>query len=202
MVQTDLSFTLSVLVPIMFVLVFETAGKARTLDLYELLPSEDPRPRTGWEASVAALLTRLLPGVERGQHIPRFGHFNSLYAVSRVILLYGAGLVGYGLDGDARFVLGISIFVMLGVLPLIEIDEYRHIDNRSTVPRSVRIHAVGYLIPFLFIYALGQALARSVPFPVVILLGLVFVLIPSVIVTVYFSTTLERELRENQPKLT
>jgi hypothetical protein len=199
MVQTDLSFTLSVLVPVMFVLVFEIAAKARALDLYKLLPNEEPHPRTGWEASVATLLTRILPRLEPDQHIPRFGHFGSLHAVSRVILFYGAGLVGYGLDGDARFVLVFAIIVMIGVLPLIEIDEYRHIDTRSTFPNSVQVHAIGHFIPLFTASFLGEAMAKGIFLPMVILLGFVLVLIPSIIVSVYFSTILERELRENRP---
>lgn len=202
MVQADLSFTLSVLVPIMFLLVFEVASKARTLDLYELLPSDELHPRTSWEASAAALLTRNLPGLEPNQHIPRFGHFGSLHAVSRGILYYGAILVGYGLDGDARFVLGFAIIVMMAVLPLIEIDEYRHIDNRSIFPRSVRIHALGHFIPLVVAPYLGQAVARDTSLLLVALFGLVFVLIPSAIVSVYFSAILERELRNNRSKLT
>jgi len=200
-VQADLSFTLSVLVPIMFVLVFEVAGKARRLDLYELLPNAEPRPRTGWEASVGTLLNGILPRLEPDQHIPRFGHFGSLYAVSRIILLYGMGLIGYGLDGEAGFVLGFAIVVMMGVLPLIEIDEYKHIDTRSTLPRSVRIHAT-HLIPLWIAFGLGQ-LGRgafsSVIMFVGFVLGFVLVGISSIIVTVYFSVELERELRENRP---
>lgn len=200
MVQADLSFTLSVLIPIMFVLVFEVAAKARALDLYKLLPNDEPHPRTGWEAPVATLLTRILPRLEPDQHIPRFGHFGSLHAVSRVILYYGAVLVGYGLDGDARFVLSFAIVVMIGVVPLIEIDEYRHIDTRSTFPDSVQFHAIGHFIPIVTASVLGQGFARGVFFPVVLLLGFLFVVIPSTIVSVYFSTILERELRDNRPK--
>jgi|GEM_PF-6432944 len=199
MVQADLSFTLSVLVPIMFVLVFEVASKARTLDLYELLPNDEPLPRTGWGASVATLLTRILPRLEPDQHIARFGHFGSLHAVSQTILYYGAFLIGYGLDGDARFVLWVAIAVMMGVLPLIEIDEYRHIDTRSTLPNSARFHAIGHWIPLVIASYLGHMLAGGVFLPIVIFLGFVFVLIPSTIVTAYFSTKLERELRENRP---
>ena len=199
MVQADLSFTLSVLVPIMFLLVFEVAAKARKLDLYELLPNDEPRPRTGWGASVGTLLTRILPRLEPDQHIPRFGHFGSLHAVSQTILFYGAFLIGYGLDGDARFVLWVAISVMMGVLPLIEIDEYRHIDTRSTFPNSAKFHAIGNFIPLSIASFLGNVLARGEFLPEVIFLGFVLVIIPSTIVTAYFSTRLERELRENRP---
>ena len=199
MAQADLSFTLSVLVPVMFVLVFEVAAKARTRDLYDLLPEDEPQPRTGWEASVGNLLTRSLPGLEPDQHIPRFGHFGSLHAVSGVILFYGVFLIGYGLDGDSRFVLGIAVVIMMGVLPLVEIDEYKNIDTTSGLPDSVKYHAIGHFIPLMIASTLGNALAEGILLPVVILLGLVFVMIPSTIVTIYFSKELERELRENPP---
>lgn len=199
MLQTDLSFTLSVLVPIMFILVIEIATKARSLELYELLPNNEPRPRTGWEASVDSLLTRILPKLEPDQHIPRFGHFGSLHGVSQVILYYGAGLIGYGLEGDARLILWVAIFVMMGVLPLIEIDEYRHIDTYSTFPTSAKYHAIGHLLQLAFASFLGQALARGVSLPVIILLAFAAVLVPSAVATIYFSVRLESELRENQP---
>jgi len=199
MVQVDLSFTLSVLVPIMFVLVFEVASKARTLDLYELLPNDEPQPRTGWEESLGTFFTGILPKLEYNRHIPRFGHFGSLYAVSRVILTYGAGLIGYGLDGDSRFVLGLAIMIMMGVLPLIEVDEYRYIDTRSGFPNSARLHLIGYIIPLTIASFLGHAWSRGISPLMIIILGFLLVFIPSVIVTIYFSTILERELRENRP---
>jgi hypothetical protein len=194
MVQTDLSFTLSVLIPILFIVVLEIAGKARDVDLVRTLPDHRTRPRVGWSRKAEKIATRL-PGFDTGQHIPRFGHFGTLHAVSLTLLLYGAGLVGYALNGATRNVLALSIAVMIGLLPIVSIEEYEDIDVTSRAPNSTRVH-FAMLIPVTTSMLVGQAYAVGLPLWAVIPTGLVTVLSPTVLILMYFTVTLQRELQQ------
>lgn len=141
MPSSDLPFTLSVLVPVLFIVVVEITGIARNVDLIANLQSDSPNRHTAG-ISVNNIIT-YLPKFRRGQQIPAFGHFGTLHAVNVTILIYGVWIVNYGLDGAGRFILSMAVLIILALLPVLEVDEYREIRRKGVDPISHKIHGVG-----------------------------------------------------------
>ena len=197
MSSSDLSFTLSVLIPVLFIVVIEVAGTARSIEL-RVNSQQDPSYRHKVEQVFNDGMT-FLPKIRRGQQIPTFSYFGTLHAVNVTILMYGIAIVNYGLKGAGRFILTIAVLIMLSLLPHLEIEEYREMREKSIEPISHKIHALGSFFVESFAGGLGEAYASGVPLWLVLLFGGIFVLAPIAVIVSYFSVFLERELHRTIP---
>lgn len=197
MPSSDLPFTLSVLVPVLFIVVVEITGIARNVDLIANIQTDSPNRHTA-ERAINNFIT-YLPKFQRGQQIPAFGHFGTLHAVNVTILIYGVWIVNYGLDGAGRFILSMAVLIILALLPVLEVDEYREIRRKGVDPISHKIHGVGTFFFGALAGGLGEAYAAGIPLWLIMLFGMIFVLAPIAVVGAYFSVYLERELYKTVP---
>lgn len=192
MVEGNLATTLSIMVPVMFLVVVELAGVARGIDLRENLPEHIDRENRPWVERRIETVIHYLPGIKSDETIPTWGHFGTIHSFNVVILLYGLISVNYGMTGTARFVLSFGVAIMLALLPLIEIDEYSDLKTTRLIS-SFRVNFWGMLILTPSAGIIGSAYAEGTPL-VILAPYTVGVVIFFGFVLAYFGVFLRREI--------
>jgi hypothetical protein len=196
MTETNLSFTVSVVVPVMFIVVLELCNIARDIDLKDNLPREESFIGNHFIETWVNNLITTLPGFNKGEAIPSFGYFGVIHAVNVVILVYGIIVVSYATTGLTRYILTVAVTIMLAILPIIEIEEYRIIEQQSGRANSRRIHFWVSMMSGILFGFVGVAHSQNVPLVLVVS----FTVISLVFFTIgesYFSVTLRREIEKH-----
>ncbi|NHN40972.1 hypothetical protein G9C85_04885 [Halorubellus sp. JP-L1] len=190
---------ISLFVSLLFVVVVEIGGIARSLDLETISEQKLPPFFVG-------LFFLLDTGSQDAVGVPQLGRFNFLHGANLGILMLGFVLVSTSLTGLTRLLVSIITFVIWALLPLLEVDEYEAILIDGYRPVSYYHHAIVSLATALLIYeydslwsALAPATAPSILQPA----GLLVVCIAGYYVMLFgFLKHLERELdREDTGRL-
>ena len=193
---SDVSFSTSILIPVMFVIVLELASIARGISLRDNIPDSENAPYRPRGDLFLEKYIRLIPGFRHDEKILNYGHFGQLHGAFLVILLYGAALVGYTTDGITRYVLGFSIAVVIGLQPYLEIPEYSDIQKMGVKITSPRVHFVSAIWGSAIFSKLGEAYANGSFIGYVVLVGIILGLIPIAILEAKFSQSLLIELKK------
>lgn len=190
----DPSFTFSVLIPVMLLIVVEISSIARSISLFDYLAGDaEEIDRGRIQLGVESLFT-LTPFFETDSRLLTFGHWGALHSLNSIILLFGVTVVGYSLDGIAEFTLTMAVLIVLTILPYLEVQELNVIKNQGIKTRSARNRAIPMFILGSFASVLGEALAVGIPVFYVIVAGALFVGIPGAIVEGRFGVNLRDEL--------
>lgn len=132
----------SVLIPLFALIVIELSQVARDINLVTAV-SEERMPMK--------LMTyggRLDPRWGR----PTFGRFNILHLANTLILTYGIYLARYFANGDLEWLLALPLWIVLLLLPILEVNEYKDILRDENAITSIRMHmllVVVYVSTFL-----------------------------------------------------
>ncbi|WP_162562556.1 hypothetical protein [Salinigranum rubrum] len=132
----------SILIPLLALIVIELAKVAREIDLVEVA-QEERLP-----LKILTYGGLLDPRVSR----PSLGRFNLLHFANTLILAFGIHLASFFFDGDMKWLLAVPLWVVLLLLPLLEVDEYGdvlQVENPITSFRSHFVLTAVYVSVFL-----------------------------------------------------
>jgi hypothetical protein len=194
-----MAVNISLFVSLLFVVVVEIGGIARSLDLEEISDQKLPPFFIG-------LFYLLDTGSQDAVGIPQLGRFNFLHGANLGILMLGFVLVTVSLTGLTRLLVSIITFVIWALLPLLEVDEYEDILIDGYRPVSYYHHALVSLATALLIFEYDTLWNAVVPEATPSILqptGLLVICIGGYYVMLFgFLKHLERELdREDTARL-
>lgn len=129
-------FNLELFVSLLFVVVIEIGGIARSLDLERISEEKLPPFFIG--------LFYLLDTASSQQKVsvPQLGRFNFLHGANLAILLLGFILVSTTSSGLTKILVSLVTFIIWALIPLLEIDEYEEILIDGLRPVSYYHHVV------------------------------------------------------------
>lgn len=168
-------FNLELFVSLLFVVVIEIGGIARSLDLERI--SEEKLP-----PFFIGLFYLLDTGSSQQKvSVPQLGRFNFLHGANLAILLLGFILVSTTSSGLTKILVSLVTFIIWALIPLLEIDEYEEILIDGLRPVSYYHHVVivsisAVLISFrellwsLFPYQLHSLIKQSIQILVILCL--------------------------------
>jgi hypothetical protein len=119
--------TVSVFVPLLFLVVTELSSIAREMNLKNAV-NRDRRPL------VLGFAPQFVDGLNKHIGIPKIGHFNFIHGANFVLLSLGMLMVVFLSSGVIRYILATMIWIVWVLLPIFEVDEYEYIldvDNRK-----------------------------------------------------------------------
>lgn len=195
-----MAVNIGLFVSLLFVVVIEIGGIARSLDLERI--SEEKLP-----PFFIGLFYLLDTGSQQQQvSIPQLGRFNFLHGANLAILFIGFALVTETTAGLTGFLISLVTFVVWALLPLLEVDEYEDILIDGYRPVSYYHHVLivalsavlMYSYDIIWSYTVGNTPSQLVKnlILVVLCIGLYYVMLFG------FLKNLERELdRMNTEKL-
>lgn len=134
-------------VSLLFVVVIEIGGIARSLDLERI--SEEKLP-----PFFIGLFYLLDTGSQQQQvTIPQLGRFNFLHGANLAILFIGYALVTETTTGLTGFLISLVTFVVWALIPLLEVDEYEEILIDGYRPVSYYHHVLVVSVSAILMYS-------------------------------------------------
>lgn len=144
MVELD---SIEIFISLLFVVIIEIGGVARSLDLERICEEKLPPFFIG-------LFFLLDTGSQQQQvSIPQLGRFNFLHGANLAILFLGFGLVVEATTGATGLLIGLVTYVVWAILPLLEIDEYEEILVDGYRPVSYYHHVIVVTLSAALIYS-------------------------------------------------
>lgn len=132
-------------VSLLFVVVVEIGGIARSLDLERI--SEEKLP----PFFVGLFFLLDTSSRQRRVSIPQLGRFNFLHGANLAIVFIGFGLVTSTTSGTTGLLIALVTFVVWALIPLLEVDEYEAILVDGYRPVSYYHHVFLVSVAALFV---------------------------------------------------
>lgn len=181
-------------------MVLEFASVARKLSLE---PGFVWRPRVTPNRVDRAILRGIdrIPGVTREIPAGSLRHFGLLHGVNIGLLLSVASFLGTRLDEPVVLAVSVTVFVMMVLLPYLEVPEYAQVEVVRDPPASIAVHDFSAFYAFVVVLALADALANGVSPGVVVFIGALFsvpFVITQVVVVFLFGYEMTRGVDEER----
>ncbi|MFC7132124.1 MULTISPECIES: hypothetical protein [Salinibaculum] len=141
---------ISLFVSLLFVVIIEIGGIARSLDLQRI--SEEKLP-----PFFVGLFYLLDTGSQQRVRVPQLGRFNFLHGANLALILLGFILVTDTTAGTSGVLIALVTFTIWALLPLLEVDEYEDILRDGYRPVSYYHHVAMTVATALFVYFFDPA---------------------------------------------
>ncbi len=196
MQASELTFSVSVLVPLMLLVALELASVARDIELEKHHPSIQSPYQSDFEQVILSKLS-LLPFLKNtSRPIPQFGHFGTIHALNSSLLLTGIAFVNYSVGGPADYFLSFAMVLFLSMLPYLEIDEYAEIRRNGVPTRSIVFHVVPSFTMGALVAGGARSVRLGVPLWFFLAVGMLILVPLYSLSQIYFSDRLASEIKE------
>jgi hypothetical protein len=135
--------TISVFVPLLFLVVTELSSIAREIDLKNTVKQKS-------SPFVLGFAPRFVEELNKFLNVPKLGHFNFIHGANFILLALGMFLVVSISSGTTMYVLVAMVWIIWSLLPIFEVDKYQAILNTKK-PFSFAIHVATTSICAAFI---------------------------------------------------